>query len=188
MLQPSSSFKSFRVTPPQLRCEDYENKETRTPFSGSGLAVLIFLLSPLCPSKYSMENLSKTLGLENTCTILQQHPYIINLIFAITTILLVRLYFNPYSGTLVAGAPVVGAGSRYEPLFITRYRFTLGFASIISDNWRKVRIAQPAYINGANAASFWTNRSLSSGRMATLPFSPENASQNSGNCQWRSSM
>ena len=135
-----------------------------------------------------MESLSKTLRLEDTSTILQRHPYAINLIFAIITILLVRRYFDPYSGTLVAGAPVVGAGSRFEPLFITRYRFTLGFASIISDNWRKVRIVQSAYINGANAASFWTNRSQSSGRMATLPFSPENASQNFGYCQWRSSM
>lgn len=87
-----------------------------------------------------MESLSKTLRLEDTSTILQRHPYAINLIFAIITILLVRRYFDPYSGTLVAGAPVVGAGSRFEPLFITRYRFTLGFASIISDNWRKVRI------------------------------------------------
>lgn len=152
------------------------------------MAVLIFLFSPLCPSQYSMESLSKTLRLEDTSTILQQHPYAINLIFAILTILLVWRYFDPYSGTLVAGAPVVGAGSRFEPLFITRYRFTLGFASIISDNWRKVRIVQSAYINGANAASFWTNRSQSSGRTATLPFSPENASQNFGYCQWRSSM
>jgi hypothetical protein len=159
-----------------------------TPFSGPGLAVLIFLLSPLCPSKYRMENLPKALGLENTSTILQQHPYVINLFFAFITILLVQRYFNPYSGTLVAGAPVVGAGSRFEPLFITRYRFTLGFASIISDNWRKVRVVQSAYINGANAASFRTNHSRSSGRMATLPFSPENASQNFGNYQWRSSM
>ena len=152
------------------------------------MVVLIFLSSPLCPSQCSMESLSKTLRLEDTNTILQQYPYAINLIFAIITILLVRRYFDPYSGTLVAGAPVVGAGSRFEPLFITRYRFTLGFASIISDNWRKVRIVQSAYINGTNAASFWTNRSQSSGRMATLPFSPENASQNFGNCQWRSSM
>lgn len=118
----------------------------------------VFLFSLLCPSQYSMENFSKTLRLEDTSTILQQHPYAINPIFAIATILLEWRYFDPYSGTLVPGTPVVGTGSRFEPLFITRYRFTLGSASIISNNWRKVRIVQSAYINGAKLASFGTNR------------------------------
>jgi hypothetical protein len=135
-----------------------------------------------------MESLSKTLRLEDTSTILQQHPYAINLIFAIATVLLVWRYFDPYSGTVVPGAPVVGAGSRFEPLFITRYRFTLGSASIISNNWREVRIVQSTYINGAKLASFWTNRSQSSGRMATLLFCPENTSQSFDYCQWTSSM
>jgi hypothetical protein len=135
-----------------------------------------------------MESLSKTLRLAATGTILQQYPYAINLIFAIITILLVWRYVDPYNGTLVPEAPVVGAGSRFEPLFITRYRFTLGCASIISNNWRKVRIVQSAYINGAKLASFWTNRSQSSGRMATLLFYPENTSQSFDYCQWRSSM
>lgn len=105
-----------------------------------------------------MENFSKTLRLEDTSIILQQHPYAINLIFAIATILLEWRYFDPYGGTLVPGAPVVGPGSRFEPLFITRYRFTLGSASIISNNWKKVRIVQSAYINGASFGQTVHNR------------------------------
>jgi hypothetical protein len=87
-----------------------------------------------------MDSLSKAFGLQDGTTILQQYPHAINLIFAIVTVFLVWRYFDPYSGTLVPGAPVVGAGSRFEPLFITRYRFTLGCASIVSNNWRKVRM------------------------------------------------
>lgn len=85
-----------------------------------------------------MENLSKAFGLQDGTTILQQHPYIVNLTFSIIAIILAWRYFDPYSGTLVLGAPIVGARSRFEPVFITRYRFTLGCASIVSDNWRKV--------------------------------------------------
>jgi hypothetical protein len=89
-----------------------------------------------------MDSLSKAFGLQDGIATLQQHPFAINVIFAVATILLVWRYFDPYSGTLVPGAPVVGAGSRFEPLFITRYRFTLGCASIVSNNWRKVRISR----------------------------------------------
>jgi len=89
-----------------------------------------------------MDNLSKTFGLQDAIPSLQQHPYAVNLIFAIVTILLAWRFCDPYSGTMVPGAPIVGAGSIFEPLFVTRYRFTLGFASIISNNWRKVRLSQ----------------------------------------------
>ena len=86
-----------------------------------------------------MDSLSKAFGLQDSTTLLQQYPYTINAVFAILAIFLVWRYFDPYSGTLVPGAPVVGAGSTFEPLFITRYRFTLGCASIVRNNWRKVR-------------------------------------------------
>jgi hypothetical protein len=98
-------------------------------------------ISSLSLSQYNMDSLSKAFGLQDSLTILQQYPYTINLIFAIVTILVVFRYFDPYSGTLVPGAPVVGARYRFEPLFITRYRFTLGCASIVSNNWRKVRMS-----------------------------------------------
>src|SRR4051794_25393297 len=123
-------------------------------FSWTGLVVLIFLFLPYCPCEYSMESVSKTLGLEDAIPLLQWYPYTINLIFTIITIFLVWRYFDPYIGTLVPGAPVVGAGSRFEPLFITRYRFTFGSASIITNNWRKVNIPISIH-HDANPASFW---------------------------------